>query len=367
MTHHDPIFSDSYAQARAAFMSSAAAAGARVFQYVHPTVRAPDGGTLSCDVAVLGPRDAGKALVAIAGTHGVEAYTGSMAHTRLLRSPELLRAAPDCRIVLVHAINPYGFAVDSRTNENNVDLNRNFIDHDAPHPRNDLYAEVHAIVCQGAYSAERHARQMNDLHQWTERRGADARNQALIAGQYTHPSGKSYGGRGREWSNRVLEQIAREHLRGVEKIAFIDWHTGLGRYGEELLLTFNAPGTPEYRQCERWWGHERIAATHGFDGAQRPAYQGLLFYGMQAFVAPAQLAGAAIEFGIMPNEAQEGIFMLDHWLRFGDHAGVSAAVLADVRRQVRDAFTPPDPEWRKSVGTRALALMEDALAGLQAW
>lgn len=348
-------------------MTAAADAGARIFQYVHPTAAAPGGGTLSCDVAVLGPEEAKKAFVAVAGTHGVEAYTGSMTQTRLLDSPELLRIAPDCRIVLVHAINPYGFAVDSRTNENNVDLNRNFINHDAPHPSNALYAELHGVVCQGAYSPESHRKQMDDLRGWTREHGADARNQALIAGQYTHPSGKSYGGRQREWSNVILERIAREHLHGVEKVAFIDWHTGLGRYGEELLLTFNEPGTPEYGQCVRWWGRERIGATHGFDGAKRPVYQGLLFHGLQRFVAPAQFAGAAVEFGIMPNEAQEGIFMLDHWLRFGNHAGVAEAVITDVRRQVKDAFTPPDPKWRESVAERSFAIMRQALNGLQAW
>ena len=348
-------------------MSTAADANARIYQYVHPTATAPGGGTLSCDVAIVGPKEAKKAFVAVAGTHGVEAYTGSMAEARLLGSPELLRIAPDCRIVLVHAINPYGFAVDSRTNENNVDLNRNFIDHDAPHLKNDLYAELHGIVCQARYSSELHQRQMDELHRWTEEHGADARNQALIAGQYTHPSGKSYGGRRREWSNLVLEHIAREHLSGIEKIAFIDWHTGLGRYGEELLLTFNEPGTPEYGQCERWWGRERVAATHGFDGAKRPTYQGLLFHGLQRFVAPARFAGAAVEFGIMPNEAQEGIFMLDYWLRFGDHAGVAETVIADVRRQVKDAFTPPDPKWRASVAKRSLAIMKQALVGLHAW
>lgn len=359
-------FPSNYPAARAAFMTAASDAGARLFQYVHPSACAPDGSTLSCDVAVLGPTDARKAFVAIAGTHGVEGPTGSMAHTALLRSG-LAQLAPDCRVVLVHAINPYGFACHSRTNENNVDLNRNFIDHGAPHPSNDLYAQVHAVVCQSDYSAERHAKQMTALHAWTATHGAEARNQALIAGQYSHPSGKSYGGRRREWSNQVLQQIADQHLRGAEKIAFIDWHTGLGRYGEELLLCFNDPGTPEYRQCEQWWGRDRIGTQEGFDGAQRPAYRGLLFHGLQRFVAPAQFAGAAVEFGILSNEAQEGIFMLDHWLRFGDHDAVPATVLDDVRRQVCEAFTPSDPRWRQSVATRSSAVMGQALRGLQAW
>lgn len=69
----------------------------------------------------------------------------------------------------------------------------------------------------------------------------------------------------------------------------------------------------------------------------------------------------------MPNEAQDGIFMPDHWLRFGDHTRVPESVIADVRDEVKDAFTPPDSKWCESVAERSLAIMKQALAELQAW
>lgn len=348
-------------------MMAAAAAGGRVHQYVHPTARGPGGGTLSCDVCVLGPSSARKAFVAIAGTHGVEGFAGSAAHLILLNAGTARDIAPDCRIVLVHAINPYGFAHGSRTTENNVDLNRNFIDHNRAHPENARYAELHPIVCQTGYSPKAHQAQIDALREWTERFGVEARNEALIAGQYTAPSGRSYGGRDREWSNRVLERIVLEHLRGVERIAFIDWHTGLGRYGEELLLCFNPEGSAQREQCIKWWGAQRIGAMHGFEGARRPRYQGLLFHGLEAFTAPAQLAGAVVEFGILSNEDQEAVFMLDHWLRFGDHNGVTDETLAKIRARVLESFTPAAPAWRLSVATRMAAIQEQALSGLRDW
>ena len=36
-------------------------------------------------------------------------------------------AAPPLRCVLLHALNPFGFAWRRRVNEDNVDLNRNFL------------------------------------------------------------------------------------------------------------------------------------------------------------------------------------------------------------------------------------------------
>jgi hypothetical protein len=361
------FFSSSYGIARARFLHAAAQAGAVVHQYVHPTVRAPDGGTLSCDVAVLGPKDAKKAFVAVAGTHGPEGYAGSAAHLMLLQSGMARRLAPDCRIVLIHAINPYGFAYGSRTTENNVDLNRNFIDHGKPHPYNALYPSLHSIVCSDKYSKALHGAQVRAMLAWTEEFGINARNQALIAGQYSHPSGRTYGGRNREWSNLVLERIAVEHLHGVERIAFIDWHTGLGKYGEEFFLCFNEPGSETYEQCVKWWGADRIQSSSGFEGAERPRYQGLLFNGLSDFVRPAKFAGAVVEFGILSNDEQDAVFMLEYWLRFGDHSGVSVSAMKKVRKELAEAFTPSAPEWRSSVSKRSSKILQEALSGLSGW
>lgn len=361
------FFSPSYSVARARFLLAAAQAGVAVSQYVHPTVCGPDGGTLSCDVAVLGPTDAKKAFVAVAGTHGPEGYAGSAAHLMLLRSGMAKRLAPDCRVVLIHAINPYGFAYGFRTTENNVDLNRNFVDHSEAHPYNALYPSIHSIVCSDKYSKTLHRAQIKAMLAWTDKFGINARNQALVAGQYSHPGGRTYGGRNREWSNLILERIAREHLHGIKRIAFIDWHTGLGKYGEEFFLCFNKPGSETYKQCVKWWGADRIQASHGFEGAERPRYQGLLFNGLLDFVRPAKFAGAVVEFGILPNDEQDAVFMLEYWLRFGDHSGVSESTVKKVKKELAEAFTPAAPEWRASVSARSSSIMQEALSGLSDW
>src|SRR3546814_17471906 len=45
-------------------------------------------------------------------------------------------------MLFVHAVNPFGFAHMLRVNENNVDLNRNFLDFAAPLPPNPVYAAI---------------------------------------------------------------------------------------------------------------------------------------------------------------------------------------------------------------------------------
>ena len=362
---HLDAFAAGYAEARAKFMLAAVQAGATLHSYVHPAAFGPDGGSLACDVAVLGGPAASKALVVVSGTHGLEGYTGSAAQILLLRSEIPARLPADTLIVLIHAINPWGFAHSSRTTENNVDLNRNFIDH-AQHPRNPLYRELHDMICLEQWTEVAHGAAVQALEDWTRHNGADRRNQAIVAGQYSHPQGRMFGGMHSEWSNLTLQSIARKHLCGVDRIAFIDWHTGLGRFGEEFFLCFNQPGSDPYRRCIDWWGRERIETDQGFEGAARPRYQGLLFDGLSAFVRPAQLAGAVIEFGTRSNAQMDVALMIDYWLKFGDTAAAPDRV-AVLRHELLQAFYPCEPQWRQSVAARALAIQRQAFAGLLSW
>ena len=64
-----------------------------------------------------------------------------------MNGPQVDLAGDNLSIVLLHASNPYGFAWGRRVNEDNVDLNRNFVDFDAPLPENPGYNEIrHGIV-----------------------------------------------------------------------------------------------------------------------------------------------------------------------------------------------------------------------------
>jgi len=119
-------FAESYAEARGRFLAAASDAGARIHTYRRDDLKGSDGETLACDVAVLGADHAERAAIAITGTHGIEGFAGSAVLHRWLTSGRGAAAA-DVKVVLVHAINPWAFSHQTRTTENNVDLNRNFI------------------------------------------------------------------------------------------------------------------------------------------------------------------------------------------------------------------------------------------------
>ncbi len=68
------------------------------------------------------------ALVVSSGVHGVEGFFGSAVQLAFLEKlPPDWRPPEGAAVVLIHALNPFGFAWQRRFNEENVDLNRNFL------------------------------------------------------------------------------------------------------------------------------------------------------------------------------------------------------------------------------------------------
>src|ERR1700759_3864425 len=108
----ESYFPADYRAARRAFVAACEARGLDAISRVPPGVKGPDGKPLFMDAVAMGLRDATKALLLISGTHGVEGYFGSGVQTGLLR--EGVAPPPGARLVMIHALNPYGFAWNRR-------------------------------------------------------------------------------------------------------------------------------------------------------------------------------------------------------------------------------------------------------------
>src|SRR4051812_37355004 len=109
-------FAADYSEARDKFLSAAKLAGAATHRYDNPT-KGPGGEALSTDVARLGPEDASKIVVTISSTHGVEGYCGSGFQADWLASIGAAGLPKGIAVLMVHAINPYGFAWTRRVTE----------------------------------------------------------------------------------------------------------------------------------------------------------------------------------------------------------------------------------------------------------
>ncbi len=138
-------FSIDYQEARKKFLEAALTTGASIESFQNPH-SGPQGEALYTDVATIGLKSATNIIVLGSGTHGVEGFAGSGIQTGLFREGIASALKPNVGIIMIHAINPYGFAHLRRANEDNVDLNRNFIDHTKPYPKNDGYVELADVM-----------------------------------------------------------------------------------------------------------------------------------------------------------------------------------------------------------------------------
>lgn len=115
-------FSRDYEESRTAFRTLAQQQGLALHTEALPNSLELD---LSLDVAVR-PGTAGT-IVHLSGTRGVDGFMGAAVQRCLMRHlPQLV--PPEVGLVLVHCVNPFGMAAHRLVNENNVDLEHNFMD-----------------------------------------------------------------------------------------------------------------------------------------------------------------------------------------------------------------------------------------------
>lgn len=113
-------FAKDYRNARKAFIAACEHAQGDSIARVHPTALGPDGKPLFIDSVAFGSREAAKALLVITGGNGESGSLGSHILTALLDSKVM--PLPGTRLVMVHALNPFGFAWRRQTNEDGFSL-----------------------------------------------------------------------------------------------------------------------------------------------------------------------------------------------------------------------------------------------------
>jgi hypothetical protein len=360
MTSTDSCFAADFAGARARFLAAAAAAGARIETHRHP-LRGPDGGQLACDVARLGPTRATRAIVTISGTHGVEGYCGSGAQTATFREGLFADLPPDTCAVAIHAINPHGFAWTRRVTEDNVDLNRNFVDHAQPYPVNAGYEELRAAICPPSWDEATRAAARRRLDAHAAAHGRMALQQAVSGGQYSDPHGVFFGGHAPTWSNRTLRRIFAATGEHAREIGVIDYHTGLGPYGHGELITSAHANPPAYRRLCAWFGKDQITSPDLGNSSSAPLV-GVNSGGMREAASGAQVSVVALEFGVRPVDRTLDALRADAWLHA--HGEFGSPDWIAIKAELRDVFYGDEPRWKEMIVARGFEVTRGMLAGL---
>lgn len=321
--------------------------------------RGPQGEELTIDTAYLGAGAPRRLLVVTSGTHGVEGYAGTAVQLALLKQlgPRTLRK--DQGLLLIHALNPYGYAHNRRTNEHNVDLNRNALEQ-FPGPPNPAYARLNRWLNPPSPPA-RDFFLLRGLG-YVLRDGPAAVKQAIAGGQYEFPRGLFYGGTALADSTRRLAEILSDpSLRSARRVIYLDLHTGLGRRGGCKLLVNFEEGSAPYARLREWFG---AGAVQGNRPNRSIAYRvtGDLTDLVARLYAGAEVYPAVLEFGTYPLARMIAALRAENRAHFYGRQG--SARVARAKRALLETFCPREKAWRTAVVRGGLRVLNQALAAL---
>ena len=311
-----------------------------------------------------------KLLILQSGIHGPEAPAG--AAVQALFYNEFLQEYfdHDFDVLMIHALNPYGFKYWRRTDEFNVNLNRNFSnDGQIFKALNPGYRDLRGLFEREGPAGNvwldsllSHVRFVATFTgQWFDKRYI---NQAMNAGQYEFPRGLNFGGKRSSaqvaFLIHLLQPLTAEH---AANILFLDLHTGLGPAGAlQLMVGKAAPGPVD--KLGQVIEAIQDPAT-GLISAGRPHAQE--YYTTTGDVVdilaglsphPENTLGITMEYGTMPagligQLRSASRLVLENQAHFNGCA--RADICTEIQTQFREMFNPPAAEWREQVVSRARA------------
>jgi hypothetical protein len=360
MADMNEVFSRTYAEARDRFRL--AATGLTLQSH-----RCPENGlfdeALSMDVARLGAPDAQAVLLVSSGCHGVEGYCGSGAQIDLLRDADFRARATRAgvAIVMIHALNPWGFSHGRRVTQEGVDLNRNFVDFAHPLPHNGGYDELAKALVPDQWPPD--PALDTKIAAYGQAHGDLAWKQAVTSGQYQHPEGLYYGGTAPTWSHRTLRLVLWQHASRAQRVGWIDLHTGLGPSGRGEAIWAGRDDDAGIQRAKGWWGANVTFLDDG--SASAPPLFGPMWHTAYEECPQSQFTGIALEFGTVPHEQTLRALRADHWAA-AHPKDVTPPQREAIRTALREAFFADTPEWKTAVLAQAREAATRAVEGLGA-
>lgn len=351
-------FSPDYATARERFRQAASRLGWQL--EAHPIgVTGPGGEELTLDVGYSPSSERDRVLVVSSGIHGVEGFFGSAVQVALLQQ-WASRSAPSLKCVFLHGLNAFGFAWLRRFDENNVDLNRNFLLEGERYEGSPAgYAGLDALLNPRRPPSRWEPFTLKAL--WAvARHGMPALRQAVAAGQYEFPRGLFFGGAGPTRMHQLLGENLERWLRGSRCVVHLDLHTGLGPKGACKLL-IDYPLTERQRtRLTDWFGPGSFEA-YDSSGIAYDVRGGFGRWCVSRNLAPDYLFACA-EFGTYgPIRVFAGLRaenQAHHW------GTPSAASTVRAKHRLKELLCPSSEAWRSQVLDQSFDLAARALQGL---
>ena len=294
-------------------------------------------------------------IVLTTGVHGMEGYIGDVMLDVFFEEiyPDM---DADVGVLVVANVNPYGMKYMRRYNENNVDLNRNFIldwgsfdlSSNKEYPKVDTFLGPTTKIGNAFWHE---AEFYGKLAVTAVTDGASTVSDALLTGQYEYPQGVYYGGTADEASTAYLKSVFDRCLDSSYKnIIHIDLHSGYGpRYN---MVIFNSVyETMNEEESKAAFGYDHVIAHDSESFYATTGDTTDFFYRLaEKKQAEAELFSTCFEFGTVGDAFFDTILSLkytvdenrQHWYPTDD--ATSAQIVAE---NYKELYYPTETQWRE--------------------
>lgn len=363
-------FKDTYQESRQVFLKNAGTLKHTFPQLELRTYELPtaSGEKLTTETLYLPPESGQKdrLLILISGLHGIEGYVGSALQNKFIEENFWQLRDKNLGLLIIHAVNPYGFQFSRRVTEQNIDLNRNFVlSPEVFQSRNGGYEKVAGLLnpktpaTSGFWSRCRFYLEAG----WVIfQHSMDSLRRAVLKGQYQFPKGIYYGGQAFEPQKNLLEQELLSRGESYQQVLLIDLHTGYGKRGQLHLFADRSPLMDENYV-------NKIFAGQTLDYAQKKDFYevsgGLVIFAAQLFQGKTQYAGMVFEFGTLDSQKTAGsmdsIYRMIRENQLAHYGSDTEKSRAEIQKLFREMFYPSSAEWRKSVAKQFREALSQAL------
>lgn len=342
------FYVNTYAEATADFKNRAEKAGCQWQNYPFTTINSEQ---YNIDYATCFPKNNFQQIIwVVSGIHGIEGFFGSAVQRYWLS--ELQSGPQNIGFIFIHGLNPFGFKNERRVNENNVDLNRNFLIQTADFSStNNNYGKIDTFlnpkdpVISGLSS--KIGFYLESIYLILKYSMSTLRS-SILEGQYDHPKGIFFGGQRHQPQKDFIDLLIQKYRSLANSHFMIDLHTGYGTRGTLHLLS-GAESVSEKEQ------QKSIFAPYTIDFTSDKNFyrtKGDLITYWQSQLQSKPATGITFEYGTMNSLSTlgsvESLYRTVKENQAWQHTEKSSEAYQQYRNLFKEMFYPQDPDWRQS-------------------
>ena len=355
-------FPADYFASRDSFQSAATRLGWQVESHAI-TSTGPDGEKLSIDAAISPgePSASTPCLIVSSGLHGIEGFLGAAIQLETLaRWTQNSPLTSSMRCLFLHGLNPYGYAWLRRTNEDNIDLNRSFMN-GQPRVTPAGYHVLNPLLNPSLPPSYWEPFILKAVLTIVKAGAKSGLKQSVAGGQYDYPKGIFYGGSSPSDTQNILAKNLERWIGGSSRVLHLDFHTGLGKWGTWKLLLDQAPTDGQLDTLEKCYGTEnfQISNPEGIAYLTSGGFGPWLTSRNQS----TDYLYTCAEFGTYHDlkvlSALRSENQAHHWGQTGDASTLRA------KANLKEVFCPNSEGWRDRVLKEGYEMVQKAAVALQ--